>query len=131
MRPPSVDGVADLERGMWEAARARRFDVIASHLAADYVGIYEPGVRKVRAEMLAGLPDLRVDAVRLDDVAVTALAPTVALVTYTLHVEGAVGREPLHASCLASALWCWRGAAWVNVYYQETPIQSGAPEASR
>ena len=120
----ALDDVILLERGMWQAARARRFDLIESQLAPDYVGVYEPGVRKERVEMLAGLPSLSLVSARLDDLRVQALAPTVALVTYTLAIEGAVDGAPLSSRCYSSALWCWREGAWANVYYQETPIEA-------
>jgi len=128
MVAPPFEAVAGLERGIWDAARARRFDLIEGHLAEEYVGVYDPGVRKARAEMLAGLPALDLQRADLEDLRVTPVAPTVVLLTYTLHIEGTVDGAPLHATCLSSALWCWREGVWRNVYYQETPV-AAAPRA--
>lgn len=116
-----LDEVIELERALWRAAIARRFDFVATQFADDYAGVYAPGGRMTKSEVLGTAGDLHVHFAQMDDARAAEIAPGVVLVTYTLHARGSYRGESFPTCHLSSALWCRREGAWKCVHYHETP----------
>jgi hypothetical protein len=119
------DELMALEKASWGYVRDKNLDGMRGYLADDALLIFADGTRYNKREMLALIPDFRVDSVTIEPTyAVRLISPDVASllyrVTYTSAVKGAKAET---VKVLSSSVYVRRNNKWWSVLYQETPTK--------
>jgi ketosteroid isomerase-like protein len=121
------DDVKDVEKALAalnEAYSKRDADAIHRLTITEHVSVTTYyGGPATRAEQLASLVDLKISDYTAAKTKVTLLNKETALVTYELTTKGTFKGKALPAKCFASAVWVKRDGAWLEAYYQETPLE--------
>ncbi len=115
------------------ALRDRDAGALKRLLADDYheVGFLVPG-RRARADVLAGLANLRLSGYTPDDVRVVPLSKDAALLTYQITPMGSFKGKDLPAGpAYVSSAWAQRGGRWVLAFRQATPAGGPAPPVEK
>jgi uncharacterized protein (TIGR02246 family) len=76
-----------------------------------------------KAQQLASLSDLNLSEYAAVKLQVRFLSKDVALVTYWLTQKGTFKGKEVPPQNYASAVWVNRNGKWLEVFYQDTPVQ--------
>lgn len=114
-----------LEVASWGYMRDRNLDGMRGYLADDGLLIFSDGSRYNKREMLAMMPDYKLDSFTIEPTyAVRMIGADVATllyrVTYTASVKG--GKTET-VKALSSSVYARRDGKWWSVLYQESPIR--------
>jgi hypothetical protein len=124
---PDPAEIEALERQMWEDWKDRNFESMRNRLSAEAVLLGGQGIAN-RDEAIAMMAkdNCDVQSVALDNVKVTTVAPSVALITYRANVVGSCNGEALQPS-MDSSVWVERDGTWQAVHHQgSAPSQTDA-----
>jgi uncharacterized protein (TIGR02246 family) len=88
-------------------------------VAADAVSVDPMGVTPV-AEFMKMFGSFKLTNVTIDQVRVTFLNDSAAVITYRWQGQGTVMGQPVPPVATASTAWANRGGKWVAVFHQET-----------
>ncbi|MEP2532935.1 nuclear transport factor 2 family protein [Shimia sp.] len=115
----TLDQTLALERKVWEALVAGEPEADGAMLTEDFLGVYVSGFSDRAGHMaeLSGGPTMA--EFRLSQARLMRLGPGRVLLSYRAEY-----RKPARKSWEAmyiSSLWERRGAAWLNVFSQDTP----------
>jgi uncharacterized protein (TIGR02246 family) len=107
-----------------EAFQKRDAEAIKPLLTEDHVAVtvYYGGPQAVR-DQLASLPDLKLTEYAAGKLQVTLLGKDAALVTYELAMNGTFKGKEVPRKSYASAVWVNRGGKWLELHYQQTPLE--------
>lgn len=114
--------VEQLQRALNNAYLKQDVEAIKRLTGEDLIVVTGQGVRETRAEQLKGLADLKLTEYLTEDVQVALPAKDTAVVTFRSTLKGAVKGKPLDVRQAGAAVWVRRGGAWVEVFYQGTPL---------
>jgi len=117
-----VKAVEQLQRTLNAAYLKQDAEAIKKLTGEDLVVVSSKGTRETRAEQLKRLPDLKFTAYVTEDVQVHLPAKDTAVVTFRTAVQGTFQGKPLNPRSAVVAVWVRRGGAWVEVFYQGTPL---------
>ena len=114
-----------LEKASWGFMRDKNLEGMRNYLTDDGLLIFADGKRYDKREILALMPDFRLDSIAYDpNYSVRVVAPGVAIllykVTYTASVKG--GR-PETVTSHSSNLYVRRNNRWWSLHYQESAIR--------
>lgn len=117
---PALAFFVALERRVWEALVTGDGEADAACLADDFVGVYPTGFagRQAHSSQLASGPT--VAEYELLRAGLLVIAPGHVMLSYLARY-----RRPAAESfeeMYVSSLWSQRGAAWLNVFSQDTPV---------
>lgn len=113
------------ERASWDLAIKRDAAAYTAFHAQDFITVGGSGVAgKAASEASAMDAHVRFDQCELSLFDVRFEAPNAALVTYHVKAAGLDHAKPFHLESFASSLWMKRNGAWLNVFYQATPVSS-------
>jgi uncharacterized protein (TIGR02246 family) len=97
--------------------------------ANDAISVDPMGVTPI-AEFMKMFSQFKISGVTIDQVKVTFLNDTAAVITYRWQGKGSVMGQPVPPVALASTAWANRGGKWVAVFHQET-IPAPMPPAAK
>jgi len=114
-----------LEKASWGYMKDKNLDGMRGYLADDGLLISADGTRYDKREVLALMPDLRLDSLTIEPTyAVRMLTPDVATLLYRVTYTSAVkGGKPETVKVLSSSVYVRRNNKWWSVLYQETPTK--------
>lgn len=119
-----LDELIALETQVWSALQRGDADADASLLAADFLGVYPSGFsdRSGHAGQLVDGPT--VAQFTILDARAVSLSPDHALLAYRADYRriGADEFEEMYVS----SIWSRRDGDWINVFSQDTPVDSEA-----
>ena len=119
------DELMELEKASWGYMRDKNLDGMRGYLADDGLLIFSDGTRFNKREILAFMPDYRLDSLTIEPTyAVRLISPDVATLLYRATYTSAVkGGKPETARVLSSSIYARRNNKWWSVLYQESPIK--------
>ncbi|HYD07926.1 MAG TPA: nuclear transport factor 2 family protein [Reyranella sp.] len=111
-----------LERQSWEYLRTRDRGAMRRFLPEDALQIYSDGTRYHKSEVLAYMPNYRLDSYEIEPTyAVRMISPTVATLLYRVTSRGAARLSRTETTkVLASSVYVRRDGRWWSVLYHET-----------
>lgn len=113
-----------LERQLWDQWKNRTVESMRDRIAADAVLLDGTGsIDRESAIAMWAKQSCDVQDVALEDVKVTSLAPTVALITYRASVTGTCEGQPVGSST-NSSIWVQRDGGWQTVHHQQSSSQT-------
>jgi hypothetical protein len=117
---PDASEIEALERQMWEDWKNRNWEAMRGRVAADAIVLGAEGITD-RDGVFASMANQKCDVqgYALEDVKVTTVAPTVALISYKATFTGTCSGQPLQPSA-NSSLWVQRNGTWETVHHQES-----------
>jgi hypothetical protein len=112
-----------LERQSWEYLRARDRAAMRHFLPEDALQIYADGTRYFKDDVLAYMPNYRLDQYEIEPTyGMRMISPDAAVLIYRVTSRGAARFARTETSkVLATSLYVRRDSKWWNVLYQETP----------
>ncbi len=117
--PALLNEILAAETRVWQALVSGDATADAALLAPGFLGVYPTGFagRDDHSGQLAGGPT--VAAFRIEDPRLLTPAPDLALLAYraTFRRTGRAEEEAM----FVSSLWQRQGAAWINLFSQDTP----------
>jgi hypothetical protein len=117
---PDAGAIETLERQMWEEWKNHSLDTMRSRVTPEALVFGGEEIMDRDAAFAAmAKQTCDVQAVSLDNVKVTALAPAVALITYRANAVGACNGEPLGPS-MNSSIWIQRDGMWQTIHHQQS-----------
>jgi len=124
---PRDEPAKDVEKAITtlnEAFQKKDAEAIKRLLAEDHVAVtvYYGGPQRV-SDQLASLPELKLTEYAAGKVQVTLQGKEAALVTYELTMKGTFKGKEVPRKSYASAVWVNRGGKWLELHYQETPLE--------
>jgi ketosteroid isomerase-like protein len=122
------DATKEVEKGIAalnDAFQKRDADGIKRLTVEDHVAItpYYGGPFS-RADQLATLADLKISEYVAAKTKITLLTKDTALLTYELTAKGTFKGKELARKSYASAIWVKKDSAWLEAFYQETPLET-------
>lgn len=115
------------ERQLWDALKNRDYDAFAKMLSSDSVYVSSDVVGD-KAATVNGVKNFAPTEVNLSDWKTVVLDEDAVVVTYTVDAKGTSGGQPIPPGAMrASTAWVKRGADWVAVYHQDSPIEAAPP----
>jgi hypothetical protein len=121
---PDPAEIETLERQLWDQWKNRTVESMRDRIAADAVVLDDTGITdREGAIAIWAKQSCDVQDVALEDVKVTSLAPTVALITYRASVTGTCEGQPLGSST-NSSIWVQRDGGWQTVHHQQSSSQT-------
>lgn len=125
-----ADAVTAKEKQLWDTLKNRDHDAFAKMMSDDAVYVSSDGVFDKTATV-NGLKPFAPTEVNLSDWKTIVLDEDAVVVTYTLDVKGTSGGQPLPPGAMrASTAWVKRGAEWLAVYHQDSPVEERPAGAS-
>jgi uncharacterized protein (TIGR02246 family) len=123
---PKDDPAKEVEKAITtlnEAFRKVDAETIKRLMTDDHVAVtvYYGGPQSV-TDQIASLPDLKLAEYAAGKVKITLLGKDTALVTYELTMKGTFKGKEVPRKSYASAIWVNRGGKWLELHYQETPL---------
>lgn len=117
-----INEVEDVERQIWEDFRNGRFDSMEARAAEGFVFVGPQGVAD-RATWRTNIAQqvCEIESILLEDVAVSALAPTVALMTYRMVPDGACNGAAMEPG-VASTTFVWEADSWKVASHHWSPL---------
>jgi hypothetical protein len=117
------DTLVDLEKQSWVAWKGHDAAFFSSFLSDDHVEVGPRGILG-KADIVAGVgsPACKVESYAVDHFAFTRVAEDTALLAYRAEQKTTCGGFAVPSPAWVSSLYVKRGARWVNVLYQQTPI---------
>jgi hypothetical protein len=115
-----------LERQLWDQWKNRTVESMRDRIAADAVLLDGTGsIDRESAIAMWAKQSCDVQDVALEDVKVTSLAPTVAMITYRASVTGTCEGQPVGSST-NSSIWVQRDGGWQTVHHQQSAASTNA-----
>ncbi len=107
---------------IWEHYKNQEADAHNALLADDYQAVGPNGILRSRKPTAQEIAQAPLTAYTLVQVKAVALAPDVALMTYTAEVDGPSGGKIIHVTYQVGELWVKRAGEWKCRYYHGTPV---------
>ena len=124
-RPPAPNEIEALERQMWDDWKNARYSAMGERMLPHAVMLGQEGITD-RAGVVAAMERgaCQIDSYSLEDVRVTVLAPTVALISYRSGAVGTCGGQPISGSPseVNSSIWIKRDGTWMAAAHHQNPI---------
>lgn len=117
-----IEQVIAKEKASWAAGKNKDKNAYAETLADDYAQVSTGIGRTERKAVLEAFDGEYLQDYSLGEIKGTLVAPDVVLLTYSYRVEVSNAGEPYEGKFFGSSLWANRGGKWVNVFFQETPL---------
>jgi hypothetical protein len=115
------------EKALWDALKRRDYDAFEKMLSSDNVYVSSDVVGG-KAATVDGVRNFAPTEVNLSDWKTVVLDQDAVVVTYTVDAKGTAGGQPIPPGAMrASTAWVKRGAEWLAVYHQDTPIEETPP----
>jgi hypothetical protein len=121
--PSPVATTADVtanEKIVWDALKARHYDVFASYLAPEFMEVEPNGVTD-KAGSVKGVQNFDLSKSTLSDWKPLKLSDGAALVTYLVKIPGAKPDMERH-----STIWANKSGKWMALLHQGTPVKAKA-----
>ena len=115
--------VVQLLRKLNDAFVKRDVETMKRLMSDDHISIVSSGQRQSREEHLKALPDLKLTEYTMEAVKVTMPGKDVVIVTYESALKGTYKGKELPPRVTASSVWTNRNGTWLEVLYQETPLE--------
>ena len=114
-----------LETASWGYMRDKNLDGMRGYLADDGLLIFSDGSRYNKREILALMPDYRLDSFTIEPTyAVRMVSADVATLLYRVNYTSSVkGGKTETVKVLSSSVYARRDGKWWSVLYQESPIK--------
>ena len=114
-----------LETASWGYMRDKNLDGMRGYLADDGLLIFSDGSRFNKREILALMPDYRLDSFTIEPTyAVRMVSADVATLLYRVNYTSSVkGGKTETVKVLSSSVYARRDGKWWSVLYQESPIK--------
>jgi hypothetical protein len=112
------------EKQLWDALKNKDLEAFGKMLASELVYVSGDGAHD-KAATLNGLKGFVPTEVTFSDWKTVTLDDDAVVVTYTIDAKGTTGGQPLPPGLLrASTAWVKRGAEWMAVYHQDSPVEA-------
>jgi hypothetical protein len=119
------------EKQLWDALKNRDYAAFDKMLSSDSVYVSSDVISFDKAATVNGVKNFAPTEINLSDWKTVVLDEDAAVVTYTLNARGTSGRQPIPEGALrASTAWVKRGAEWVAVYHQDSPVRETTATAT-
>jgi hypothetical protein len=123
----TADAITAKEKQIWDALKNKNHEAFGKLLASDFVYV-SSDVAADKAGTLNGLKEFAPTEITLSDWKTIVLDENAAVVTYTIEARGTSGGQPIPPGALrASSAWVKRGAEWLAVYHQDSPVEEAPP----
>ncbi len=121
--PALKDTLVALEKQSWVAWQGHDAGFFAGFLSDDHVEVGPRGILG-KADIVAGVGSsaCKVESYAVDSFKFTRVAEDTALLAYRAEQKTTCGGFAVPSPAWVSSLYVKRGARWVNVLYQQTPI---------
>ncbi|MDQ1522556.1 MAG: hypothetical protein QOE47_480 [Pyrinomonadaceae bacterium] len=115
--------VTTKEKQLWDMLKNKDHEGFGKMMSSDTVYVSTDGVYD-KAATVNGVKEFAPTEVTLSDWKTVTLDEDAVVVTYTVDAKGTSGGQPLPPGAMrASTAWVKRGAEWVAVYHQDSPIK--------
>lgn len=112
------------EKQLWDRLKNRDYDGFDKMLSSDSVYVSSDVVSFDKAATVNGVKNFAPSEVNFSDWKSVVLDKDTVVVTYVLNVKDSSGGRPASSSTVrASTAWMKRGADWLAVYHQDSPIE--------
>ena len=113
-----------LEVESWQFLKDKNVDAARDYLADDATLIFGDGTRYNKADYLKLIPDFRLDSITIEPNAELRIwSADVATLLYRVTYASALKEaKAVTMKAIASSTYQRRGAKWLSVLYQETPL---------
>ena len=116
--------IAKREKAALETFKTHDKKSYADLCLPDFYEITSQGTINTLQDELKELDDYVLGDYRMEDVVVTVLSSTTALIRYKIHAQYIYNGKPLPVEpILASAVWVKQGSEWKAAMYQEVKVQ--------
>ncbi|MBN9087766.1 MAG: nuclear transport factor 2 family protein [Reyranella sp.] len=121
--PMLRDQLMALEKESWEYLRTHDRAAMRRFLPEDALQIYSDGTRYFKDDVIAYMPNYRLDRYEIEPTyGMRLIGPNAALLIYCVTSRGAARFNRTETSkVLATSLYVRRNGKWWAVLYQETP----------
>jgi hypothetical protein len=107
------------ERAVNEAVAKNDAAGFTKLVAADGISVDGNGIMPV-AEFLKMLPQVKIASYAIDQLKVTSVSDTTAVVTYRWTGKGTMMGQAFPSPVYASSVWVNKAGKWTNVFHQES-----------
>lgn len=115
--------VTTKEKQLWDMLKNKDHEGFGKMMSSDSVYVSTDGVYD-KAATVNGVKEFAPTEVTLSDWKTVTLDEDAVVVTYTVDAKGTSGGQPLPPGAMrASTAWVKRGAEWVAVYHQDSPVK--------
>lgn len=111
-----------MEKATVAAFKAKDEPEFVRHFSAQYIGVAGDGI-KTAADEVRGMLALDLSEVKVEDANATFPTPDMAIVTYTMVVDGHRQRVAIHLVIYTSTVYAKRDGAWKAVLHTESVAQ--------
>ena len=118
------------ERAVQDAVAKNDAAGFNKFVAVDAVNVDTGGVAAV-SEFLKMLPQVKVASWAMDQVKVTSINDTTALITYRWTGKGSMMGQAFPSPVYASTVWSNKAGKWTAVFHQETTAAPPPPPAKK
>jgi len=119
------DDLMELEKASWGYMQDKNLEGMRSYMADDGLLIFSDGSRYNKREILALMPDFRLDSIFIEPTfAVRMISPDVANLIYRVTYTSALkAGKPETVTVRSSSVYVRRDNKWWSILYQETPTK--------
>ncbi len=115
------------EKAVWEAIEKKNYDAFGNMLASDYFEVGDDGVYD-KTGIVSYVKDLDISNTAYSDWKTLPIDKDAVVVMYNVTIHGThKGKAIPPGPYRAASAWVNRDGKWLGIYYQETPMKTGAP----
>lgn len=119
---PNKDALIQSEKAVWQTIKDKDFDAFQKNLAPDFRGVYSDGINKMDKEV-SDVRKLDFKSYSIGDVDVVFITKDVALLTYTVTVEGTSDGKDISGNLNAASAWKKEGNDWRVSYHTDVKAE--------
>ncbi len=119
---PDKDALIQSEKAVWQTIKDKDFDAFQKNLAPDFRGVYSDGINKMDKEV-SDVRKLDFKSYSIGDVDVVFITKDVALLTYTVTVEGTSDGKDISGNLNAASAWKKEGNDWRVSYHTDVKAE--------
>jgi hypothetical protein len=119
---PDKDALIQSEKAVWQTIKDKDFDAFQKSLAPDFRGVYSDGINKMDKEV-SDVRKLDFKSYSIGDVDVVFITKDVALLTYTVTVEGTSDGKDISGNLNAASAWKKEGNDWRVSYHTDVKAE--------
>jgi hypothetical protein len=112
------------ERASWKLYAAKDAAALTAMTSADFVDVYSGGEVVDRRRWLDDMRQVQVERQELSGFHAFELSGDTILFTYEGRAWGRTKAGPIYNHAAVTSAWARRGGKWLNVFYEETALDS-------
>lgn len=130
---PTADSLAALDKGAWDAFKAKDAKFFEGFLADNFVGFGDDGKRPTRAEVIKMIGENKCDLKNFSfsDTKVTMAGADAAVLTYKGTQEGTCDGQKVPSPIIIATVFVRSGDSWKAAYHNEVALIEPKADAAK